>query len=243
VLLFTQGSGTQTIDFEQFAIRPGQIYFMIPGQLHFWTFSGDLDGYVVNFNENLFSAFISNPGYLEQFPFFRGIPADSVIEMEGDVLKEAIFFFEKIIEEVNKKDTFSLDMVCFGLISLFISIARNCPVPTIKQVADQKQTILFNFRKLVNQHFAGKKLPKDYAAMLFVTPSRLNSISKELLGKPAGEVIRERILLEAKRLLVNANLSIAEIASSLSFADSSYFSKFFKKYTGRTPEAFRTLYA
>jgi AraC-like DNA-binding protein len=75
--------------------------------------------------------------------------------------------------------------------------------------------------------------------MLYVTPNHLNAICRDLMGKPAGEIIRERILLEAKRMLVNAHTGIAGIGYHLGFTDNSYFTKFFKKYTGTTPEAFR----
>ena len=61
----------------------------------------------------------------------------------------------------------------------------------------------------------------------------------QLLGKPAGEVIRDRLLLEAKRLLVNVDMGIAEIAYKLSFTDHAHFTKFFKKETGETPDEFR----
>ena len=57
VVLFTKGSGTQTIDFEHFDINPGQIYFMIPGQVHKWHFNDNVDGYVVNFTENVFHTY------------------------------------------------------------------------------------------------------------------------------------------------------------------------------------------
>jgi len=239
ILLFTKGSGKQTIDFECFDIHAGQIYFMIPGQVHKWHFVGKADGYVVNFTENVFQSFISNAFYLEQFPFFRGIAAEGVIELNGIALKEAVHFFKLLLNEINKKDAFSIDMVCFQLMSLFISIARHNPVHGKKQIPDQKQMTLYNFRKLVNEHFAQKKLPKDYAALLYVSLNRLNAITNELMGKSAGEIIRERIFLEAKRLLVNADLSISEIAYQLNFTDNSYFSKFFKKYALATPEEFR----
>jgi AraC-like DNA-binding protein len=60
-----------------------------------------------------------------------------------------------------------------------------------------------------------------------------------MLGISAGEVIRNRVLLEAKRLLINLDLNIAEIGYRLNFNDNSYFTKFFKKYTGQLPEEFR----
>jgi AraC-like DNA-binding protein len=60
-----------------------------------------------------------------------------------------------------------------------------------------------------------------------------------VLGLSAGEVIRNRTLLEAKRLLTNPRLNISEIAFNLNFSDNSYFTKFFKKIEGITPEEFR----
>jgi AraC-like DNA-binding protein len=54
-----------------------------------------------------------------------------------------------------------------------------------------------------------------------------------------GELIRDRILLEAKGLLVNSTQSISEIAWELNFKNNSYFSRFFKKYEGISPEKFK----
>jgi len=86
---------------------------------------------------------------------------------------------------------------------------------------------------------AAENGPKDYAELLYITPNHLNALCKDLLGIQAGEVIRNRILLEAKRLLTNPLLTITEIALQLNFNDNSYFTKFFKKSTGITPEEFR----
>jgi len=64
-------------------------------------------------------------------------------------------------------------------------------------------------------------------------------LCNDFLGISAGTLIRERVILEAKRLLINRDLMVAEIAEKLNFADQSYFIKFFKKYEGITPEKFR----
>ena len=89
------------------------------------------------------------------------------------------------------------------------------------------------------QHYIDVKLPKDYAELLYITPNHLNAVCKDVLGLSAGEVIRNRTLLEAKRLLTNPRLNISEIAFNLNFSDNSYFTKFFKKIEGITPEEFR----
>ncbi len=54
LVLFTHGEGSHDIDFESFTVKPFQIYFMIPGQLHSWNFTGYTDGHVINFNHAFF---------------------------------------------------------------------------------------------------------------------------------------------------------------------------------------------
>jgi len=100
-------------------------------------------------------------------------------------------------------------------------------------------SLISKFNKLVDENFIKLSLPKHYAALLYVTPNYLNMTSHKILGKTAGEVIRERKLKEAKRMLANFDLNISQIAYDLNFSDPSHFSKFFKKYTSKSPEYFR----
>ncbi len=72
-----------------------------------------------------------------------------------------------------------------------------------------------------------------------MTPNHINALTYKLVGKSAVEIIRERVLLEAKRLLVNSDLMVSQIAETLHFEDNAYFTRFFKKYLGTTPEGFR----
>ena len=122
---------------------------------------------------------------------------------------------------------------------LFLIVDDACKVNNPRKIPQQKQVLLRNFRKLIDQHYLSIRLPKEYADLLYVTPNHLNALCHDLLGKTAGELIRDRILLEAKRLLTNANMTIAEISYTLNFQDNSYFNRFFKKYAGVTPDEFR----
>lgn len=239
IVLFTEGKGFHTIDFEQFPVQAGQIYFMAPGQVHSWNFKGDVGGYIINFSGEIFSALISKGQYLEQFAFFRGVAKESVFKLKGTSLEEAKKVFEQVIKEGRQWDGYSQDMIRALLVQLFISVSRIIPAALPPKAMKQNMLILHNFRKLVDTYYAEKRLPKEYAAMLYITPNHLNALCNDLLGKPAGEVIRDRILLEAKRRLINADQSIQDIAFQLSFTDNSHFTKFFKKYTMLTPEEFR----
>jgi AraC-like DNA-binding protein len=240
LVIFTKGSGFHTIDFERFPVTAGAAYFMVPGQVHSWAFEGDTDGYVINFSASFFQAFLAESNYLDHFPFWSGNAAGGVLELPKELRAGCSAILEQLVTETETIQLLNRDMVRVQLISLFITIARatgHLPVPAHE--VRPSLLLLHQFRKLVDEYYTRFKLPKEYAALLYITPNHLNALCNDLLGKPAGEVIRERVLLEAKRLLVNVEAGIAAIGYQLGFPDNSYFTKFFKKYTGITPEEFR----
>jgi AraC family transcriptional activator of pobA len=239
LILFTEGGGTHEIDFHRFPVNRFQIYFMIPGQVHSWSFEGPVDGYVVNFSPVFFQSFLIKPDYLEQFPFLTGVVEDSVIDLPPEIQPEIVAYFEQLVYESELIKPYGFDMVKAILLQLFCAIGRlNYDEHTIKSTSNNYK-LLRNFQKLIESHYSVLRLPKEYAELLYITPNHLNALCNDLLGLSAGDVIRNRIMLEAKRQLVNLDLSISEIGYKLNFRDNSYFSKFFRKQAGLTPEEFR----
>ena len=239
LVLFTKGEGSHTIDFNSFEVKANQIYFMIPGQVHTWNFEGEMDGYIVNFPSGFFQSFLFQPEYLESFSFFNGNAKDGVIDLSEELIKPIVELFEKMIYQMDLNKPFRLDLIRVLLLQLFILIDQKNDRITEDYTPNYNYTLLKNFQKLIDKNYTTLKLPMEYAALLYITPNHLNALCKDHLGIPAGEVIRNRIVLEAKRLLINLDLSISEIANALHFNDNSYFTKFFKKQTGVTPEEFR----
>jgi len=239
LVFFTEGGGSHTIDFERFEVKPYQLYFMIPGQVHQWSFEGKVDGYVVNFSPDFFQSFLVQTGYLKQFIFFSGNTGSEVIDLPQKQQAVVLEIFKKLLSEYNEKQPSALDMIRTLLLQLFIIINRLSLPQVAKQASAYNLTLLQNFQQLIDKNYLTLRLPKQYAALLYITPNHLNALCNDLLGIPAGEVIRNRVILETKRLLVNHQLGIAEIASQLNFADNSYFTRFFKKQAGITPEEFR----
>jgi len=239
LVYFSKGSGRHSIDFVNFPVEAGQVYFMIPGQVHGWEFEAKPDGFIVNFSEAYLNALIVNPRYLDQFSFFSGIAAEQVITIPAEERRKVEEILETIIREGNSKEEMKDDFAKTALIQLFIQVSRYTSKENSKQQNNYNYLLLRNFQKLIDLHYKEKKLTKDYAAMLYITPNHLNALSKDVTGRSAGELIRDRIVLEAKRLLVNAKMTVTEIAQELDFIDNSYFSKFFKKYVGLTPEVFK----
>lgn len=238
MILFTQGGGSHTVDFQKFPVNAGQIYFMVPGQVHSWEFEGDVDGFVLNFSPNLFQSFLLRPDYLSQFSFLKGIATDSIVQLPEASTLKAIKLFEEMLAIKFNANPFGIDKLRVAMLQLFLMVQEQC-TQAENPLSGHNRTTLNNFQRLLDEHHATLRLPKEYAEMLFITPNHLNALSQEVLGKSAGEVIRDRVVLEVKRLLINLEIPITEIAFQLNFSDNSYFTKFFKKQVGCTPEEFR----
>lgn len=239
LVLFTDGGGSHAIDFMSFKVKPYQVYFMIPGQVHSWSFEGHIDGYVINFSGHFFQSLLLNPDYLEQFTFLDGTAENSVIDLPVEMHNEVKLLFEQMVAESEHNLYLSADMVKSLLLQFFIKVSRLNIRQATSSVSAYNYTLFKNFQRLVEKNFTELKLPRDYAALLYITPNHLNALCNEVINLSAGEVIRNRIVLEAKRLLMNFDLGISEIAYRLNFHDNSYFTKFFKKQEGIGPEEFR----
>ena len=239
LVFFTEGEGEQYIDFKKFAIKPGLIYFMIPGQVHNWNFKSAPDGYIINFSNTYFSSFLLVADYLRRFNFFSEQLEAQVIDLPLTTQNDIRVIFEAILKEGLNEIQASDDLVKTLLIQLFITVDRfqNTKEPIISD--SYNHIVLKNFKDLIEANYKQLKLPKQYASLLYITPNHLNAVCVDYLNISAGNLIRNRILLEAKRLLVNLDLRIGEIANELNFTDQSYFIKFFKKNAGLTPEKFR----
>ncbi len=136
-----------------------------------------------------------------------------------------------------KKDCFS--MLHSYLMVLLLEIERRKEKVLAFQYRSVKTEKIMQFEHLIQEHFSQLKLPSEYASILHVSPNYLNKICKESTGLTAGEIIRRKLTLEAKRMLLHSYRNINEIAGVLGFESVSYFITFFKKNTGMTPEKFR----
>lgn len=238
-VVFTKASGWYTIDFSRFEAKSWEVYFMAPGQIHEWAFGKQIEGYVVNFSESFFQSFLLRPAFFERFSFFNGNAKQGVLKIPEDQQAFVVEMCERLLAAYDAGGAVGGDYERVSLMHLLMSFDQYAGPIEKRRASGYNDTLLRNFQQLIEQHYMDMRLPKDYADLLFVTPNHLNALCKEYLGMPAGAVIRNRVLLEAKRLLVATNEPISALAQHLGFNDSSYFTKFFKKSVYVTPEDFR----
>nr|WP_255672621.1 AraC family transcriptional regulator [Flavobacterium sp. EDS] len=124
--------------------------------------------------------------------------------------------------------------------SIHIEIARKYNDSEIHEVHSYNVKIK-KFEALLELHYKTNKSPSFYAQQLYITLKHLNRICNDILKKTATEVITDRVVLEIKRMLIDKQLAVNEIAEEVGYDDYSYFSRVFKKYTNMSPTEFRNL--
>jgi AraC-like DNA-binding protein len=133
------------------------------------------------------------------------------------------------------------EIVLRAFLQLFLAKASSIKIRMMNQqdpVAERDEQ-MEKFAKLLDAHFLELHKPNDYAELLAMTTNNFSKRSKRYFKKSPSALIHERIILEAKKKLHLTRLSIKEIAYSLNFSDEFYFSRFFKKFTGISPQIFR----
>ena len=145
------------------------------------------------------------------------------------------------IEEFETVDNIQEDMLRMLLKRLIIIVTRLAKQQFLpeNELPDQKLAIVRQFNLLVENHYKKQHSVKFYADQVNRSPKTLSNLFALYNEKSPLTVIQERVVLEAKRLLLYTDKSAKEIAYDLGFEDAAYFSNFFKKNTELTPSDFR----
>ena len=226
IIWFQKGSGTHYVDFNQYPIAPGSIFFISPGQIHSFDRRHDQEGYVLKICAELFDDFVN-------------MPCVTVQENDSAALEMLVGAME---EELRKEDCLGHKEALHSLVRLFIIMVRRSHaglVPTALNQHKASYKAFLTFRRLIEENYCSLHTVKDYAALLNVSTKTLTLYVNECSNNSPLELINNRIVLEAKRLLRYSILSVKEIAFRLGFEDPSYFGKFFKRLVRQSPADYR----
>lgn len=127
----------------------------------------------------------------------------------------------------------------FGLILVKLHRGLARMTDTGRAMPDRRFDLVRRFETLVDGDHAANRAVSDYAAELNVTPTHLARTIKAVTGRSPGDIVHDRLILEARRQIVFTDLPIAEIAYRLNFSSPSYFTRFFTGMTGEKPTEFR----
>jgi AraC family transcriptional regulator, transcriptional activator of pobA len=241
LIYIKKGSGTHHIDFKRFEVEPNQMFFMNDGQVHEWDLSEDTTGYTLFFKKEFYEV-MEKSFALQALPFFNNGNNDApVVVFSAEQGKTIENLFEEIIIEFNANKPHR-DIQIKSFMKIILINALRIYQPLFKgDSSDLNISKIRNFEVLIEKHFKEYKSVKDFADKLNITANYLNAICTKTVGKTAGEMIRDRVILEAKRLLLHSSISVCEMAYLLGYDDCSYFIRVFKKEVEHTPEHFRLI--
>ena len=239
LVFFTNGSGVHEVDFDRYTIRRGSVFLLQPGQMHHWVLSEDIEGFIVFYTAEMYNLYFGNKT-IENYPFYFSIQNNPEIIIEEKDMKMMMPYFENLISEMQKNQLLKRDKIMNILDNIHIELARKYDEIYIHEAYLYNMKIK-SLQQLVEKKFKVEKSPSFYASQLSISLKHLNRICNEILKKTTTEVIVDRVILESKRMLLDKNWTVNEIASELGYEDYSYFSRLFKKHTKMTATAFRLL--
>jgi AraC family transcriptional activator of pobA len=163
------------------------------------------------------------------------------IELNDLAQQKLQLLSDVFIEEFKTSDNIQNEMLLVLLKRLIIYVtrlAKSVHAP-VKKLPDERFHIIRKFNLLVEANFKSEHSVSFYADQLCKSPKTLSNLFAIFNQKTPSQIIQERIIAEAKRLLYYTDRSVKHITFELGFEDVSYFSNFFKKNTGASPSDFR----
>lgn len=236
-----RGSGRLMHDFREKDVTGLTLLFITPGQVHTVKPGTDMRGTIVSFTREFFDAGSDIAAtLLLELPFYFSTDTPPWLSLDPALETEIPALFRELQCEGDQGRPDAPEVLRALLRILFIKARRRYTAQLPASRAGRATTALVrNFQLAVETHFLEWSALAPYARMLGVSANHLNDVVSDATGRAAGEHIRLRRLLAAKRELLHSELSISEIGFKLGFKDPSYFSRFFRRYEKLTPAAFR----
>ncbi|MEO1052943.1 MAG: helix-turn-helix domain-containing protein [Bacteroidota bacterium] len=171
---------------------------------------------------------------------FFGAQDIPIISLSEEEKRKFNTLFEVFLDEFTTQDNVQGEMLEMLLKRLIIKTTRLAKDQNMTRELDNSQVdIIRKFNTLVDFNYKEKKLVSDYADMLYRSPKTLSNLFAKYNQKTPLAIIHERIILEAKRLLLFTDFTAKEIAYELGFEEVASFHKIFKKITQTTPNQFK----
>jgi AraC-like DNA-binding protein len=240
ILYFKESGGNHEIDFASHPVVAHSLHFISPGQVHLLRRDKHVTGYVLSFSKDFCYAETSGIEFIDSFPFFNNPYAASIVRVEKNEQKNVSELIEKIQAEYFSASEDKANMLSSYLIILLVMAKRLYkPQSSSGKPMPVRSELTRKFKMAVEKNFIKIKSVNEYSEMLNISSGHLNDTVHHDTGRTASEIIHERIILEAKRLLYRSEKSVKEISHALGYEDPSYFVKFFKSHAEDTPENFR----
>ena len=242
-ILYLSSGCKVKVDFKVYDTIVPSLFFVSPNQVLSIEELCDEPGYLIFYNQDFYCIQIHDDEVACDGLLYNNIhnmPMTAVPELESTFINN---LFVQIESEFNLKDCSQEEMLRTYLKQIFIKSTRLWKLQHLDGImVEQSNDVEFfrRFTQLVEANYKKKHSVADYADILTIAPKTLTHKFKRMNLPQPNEIIKSRIILEAKRLLVHTSKSAKEIAYDLGYEDPAYFSRLFFIKTGETPSRFKS---
>ncbi len=241
MIIFTlEGQGFHTIDFTDYPCEKGTVLTIRKDQIHKFIRSASMDGMLLLFQDEFVVSYLEKLEAQKTLQLFNELLGVPKIQLSTSELEEVLAILERINKEYfNTNDDYSLGIIRSELHILITKLYR---LKAAKNQMVQHKKYLNEFielQSLVEEHVTHFSKVHDYAKMLGRSTKTLNTITQTIINKSAKEFIDDIYMKQIKRLLINTDYPVKEIAYISGFEEVPNFYKYFKRQTQLTPEQYR----
>jgi AraC family transcriptional regulator, transcriptional activator of pobA len=240
LFLVRAGTALHKVDFQEYELGANTFFFITQGQLHFWakTKREDINGYRLMFTEEFFLLQQPDNRFLFELIHFDNIYQNPLLQLSAETSTWIGTYCDLLFHEFCRPDRYEKALQSL-LFLLLAEVHRLYETQQTESTGRQQALVFKQFLALLETRFATSWTASNYAAALFISPRHLNRIVQSMTNQSLTNVIQNRIVLEAKRLLHFTGHSVGQIAAQLGFEDAAYFARCFRKVTGLSPTDFR----
>lgn len=240
LLWIEQGKGTHFVDFNPIPLTDNMLIFIPHNSVNKYDVEGVYKGKAILFTDAFFCKHTRDLHYLQSSILFSDLYDIATLKLSKDV-QDLLLSFEVLEREfLREPDSAQYQLLHNSLYSLLLQAEREMRKQGFEELRSSANLdYLVLFKDLLEKNFAEFKSVHKYASELSISDKQLHKATTSLLDKTPKQIIDERVLLEAKRLLVHSNEAIKEIAYELGYDEPTNFIKYFRKHTGCTPSEFR----
>ena len=240
----TRGTAQVEVNLQVYDANPGVMLLATPFHvLRIYERSDDFLCRFIVFSKAFLIENNINSHFLESFSYFKSasIPVIYMDSPDAKVILDIFLLIQQKLEREEHPYRVEISRSIFITLLYEIQSIYEKQNQILKSKQNRKQKLNILFQELVFHHFKKHRNVQYYANELYLSPKHLTETIKEVTGKTAGDWIDDAVILEAKVLLRDHEISIARVADFFHFPDQSTFGKFFKKQTGVSPSDYRTL--
>jgi AraC-like DNA-binding protein len=234
LFFFASGTGEHMIDLEQHTISAPCMHLVAPGQVHRLVRSADMEGLVVMFATDA----QLGQGHSARATLFARAEGSCTIPLSPSQLEEGSALVRLMEDELERTEGPVAEVV-EGFLGVLLIKCAHWVQRADTPIAMENNDPVRRFLDLLETGYLEDRQVSHYAELLALSADHLNEQVKKRLGRTASSVIQDRLLLEAKRLLLHADLSIKEVGYALNLKDPAYFTRWFHKAAGVPPATYR----